>query len=100
MRHFQQSQFEVEALFLAVSEFSMGAQHDLQMAGQVFFGEQIGDAGDAGAFIGGNLEERRILASDFRYGDIAQEAHQLAREMGGAVTFADQFVDQDKNFFA
>ncbi len=77
----------MEALFLAVSEFCMSAEHDLQMPGQVFFGEEIGDAGGAGTFIGGNLEEWRILASDFRYGDVAQEADQLAREMGGAVTF-------------
>ena len=100
MRHFQQSEFEVEALFLAVSEFSMGAQHDLQMAGQVFFGEQIGDAADAGALIGRNLQQRRVLACDLRHRDIAQEAHQLAREMRGTVAFADQFVDQHEDFLA
>ena len=100
MRHFQQSQFEMEALFLAVSEFPMSAQHDLQMPRQVFLAEQIGDAAHAGALIGGNLQERRVFARDLRHRDIAQEAHQLAREMRGTVAFADQFVNQHEDFLA
>ncbi len=52
MRHFQQPQLKVEALFLAVSKFSVGAQHDLQMPRQVFLAEQFGDAAHAGAFVG------------------------------------------------
>ncbi len=100
MRHFQQSQFEVEALFLPVSEFRMRAQHDLQMARQVFLGEQLGDAAYAGALIGRNLQQRRVLARNLRYGGIPEEAQELARKVRGAVSFADQFVNQQKNFFA
>src|SRR6202795_2870314 len=100
MRHFQPSQFEMEALFLAVSEFSMGAQHDLQMPRQVFLAEQLGDAANAGALVGRNLQQARVLARDFRYGHIPQEAYQLAREMRGTVAFADQLVDQDQDLVA
>ncbi len=99
MRHFQQSQFEVEALLLAVSEFSMGAQHDLQMPCQVFLAEEFGDTAHAGALVGRNLQEPRVFARDFRHRDIPQEAHQLAREMGGTVPFADQFIDHHQDFF-
>ena len=75
MRHFQQSQFEVEALLLTVSEFSVGAQHDLQMPRQVFFAEQVGDAARTGSLVGRNLQQRRVFARDLRHRDISQEAH-------------------------
>ena len=90
MRHFQQAEFEVEALFLLVSQLAMGAEHDLQVAGEIFFAEQFGDAGDALAFFAGNLQQGGIFAGNFRDRDIAQEAHHLAGEMRGAVAFADQ----------
>jgi len=41
----------MEALFLAISEFAMGAQHDLQMARQVFLAEQVGNTAGAGTLI-------------------------------------------------
>src|ERR1035441_3602962 len=75
----------MEALFLAVSEFAVGAQHDLEMARQIFLAEQVGDAANAGALIGGNLQQRRILTCDLGYRDIAQEAQQLARKVRGTV---------------
>src|ERR1700732_3987041 len=55
----------METLFLAVSEFSMGAQHDLQMARQVFLAEELGDAAHAGAFIGRNLQRPEALPAIF-----------------------------------
>ena len=100
MRHLQQSQFEVEALFLPVSKFRVRAQHDLQMPRQVFLAEKLGDAADAGAFIGRNLQQRRVLARDLRHRGIPEKAQKLARKMRGAVSFADQLIDQQQNFFA
>jgi hypothetical protein len=52
MSKLQQSQLKMKTLFLAVAKFGVGAQHDLQMPRQVFFAEQLGDAGDASAFVG------------------------------------------------
>ena len=51
MGHFQQAEFEVEALLLLVAEFAVGAQHDLQMAGEILFAEEGGDAGGACALV-------------------------------------------------
>jgi hypothetical protein len=39
MDQLEQSQFQVEALLLAIVKIVKGAQHDLQVAGQLFFGE-------------------------------------------------------------
>ena len=83
MGHFQQAEFQMEALLLPVAEFAVGAQHDLQMAGQVFFAEQVGDAADAGPLVAGNLQQVRIFAGDFRDQGVAQEADQLAAKCAG-----------------
>ena len=39
MGHFEQAEFEMEALLLLVSELAMRAQHDLQMACEILFCE-------------------------------------------------------------
>jgi hypothetical protein len=39
VRHFEQPEFQVEALLLLVSQFAVGSQHDLQMAREIFFAE-------------------------------------------------------------
>ena len=78
MGHFQETQLEMEALLLLVSEFAMRAKHDLEMPGEVFFCEQVGDAGDPGAFFTGDLQERGIFAGDFGDGCVAQETYHLA----------------------
>ena len=38
----KQAELEVEALLLAVAELVEGAEHDLQEAGEFFFGEEHG----------------------------------------------------------
>src|ERR1700730_4204806 len=43
VRHLQQTEFEMEALLLLVSQFAVGAQHDLQMAREIFLAEQFRD---------------------------------------------------------
>ena len=98
--HFQQAEFEVEALLLLVSQFAVSAQHDLQVAREIFFAEQFGDAGNAFAFFAGNLQQGRILAGDLGDGRIAQEANHLAGEVRRAVSFADEMVDLAQDFFA
>ena len=70
------------------------------MARQVFFGKKSAMRRDAGSLVGGNLQKRRILAGDLGHGDVAQKADQLASKVGGAVAFAEQFVDQHENFLA
>ena len=98
--HFQQAEFEVEALFLFVSQFAVSAKHDLQMAREIFFAEPFGDTSDALALFAGNLQQGRIFAGDFRDRGVAQETDHLAGEVRGAVAFADQVIDLAENFFA
>jgi hypothetical protein len=100
VRHFEQAEFEMEALFLFVAELAVSAQHDLQVAREVFFAEQFGDAIDALAFFARNLQQGRILPGNLGDGGVAQETHHLAGEVCGAVTFADEVVDLAKNFVA
>ena len=100
MRHLQKPEFEMEALFLLVSELAMSAQHDLQVAGEVFFPKKIRDSCDAFAFFVGNLQERRIFASDLGHRGVAQESDHLTREMSGAMAFADKMIDLPKDLFA
>ena len=87
----------MEALLLPVSKLAMRTQHDLQMAGQLFFCEQSRDAAHTRPLVGRNLQQRRILPRDLGYRHITQEAHQLARKVCGTVAFAQQFVDQHQN---
>ena len=60
--HLEQAEFEMETLFLFVAELAVGAQHDLQMAREVFFAEQFGYTRDAFAFFAGNLQQGRVLS--------------------------------------
>ena len=89
----------MEALFLLESQFPMGAEHDLQVAGEIFFAKQIGNAANAVAFLAGNLQQGRILAGDLRDCGVAQETHHLAGEVRGAVTFTDQMINVAEDFF-
>ena len=90
----------METLFLLVSQFAVGAEHDLQVSREIFFAEQIGDAGDALAFFTGNLEQGGIFAGNFRHRGVAQEADHLTGEVSGTVAFADEVVDLAEDFFA
>src|SRR5579863_1548207 len=90
----------METLLLFVAEFAVSAQHDLQMAREVFFAEQSGYTRDAFSFFTRNLEEGRVLPGDFRDRGIAQEADHLTREVRGTVALADQVVDLAKHFVA
>ena len=90
----------MKALLLPVSQFAVSAEHDLQVPRQLFFGKQFGNAAYTRSLIGRYLEQRRVFAGDLRYRDVAQESHQLAREMRRTVAFTNQFVDQHKNLVA
>src|SRR5579864_3756 len=90
----------MEALLLFVSELAMSAQHDLQVAGEVFFPKKIRDPCDAFALFAGNLQEHRIFASDLGHRSVAQESDHLTREMSGAMAFADEMIDLPKDLFA
>ena len=57
----EQAQLEMEALLLAVVQVVEGAQDDLQIAGQLFLGEEQGGAGGAGALVGGDLQQLGLL---------------------------------------
>ena len=52
MNQLEQAQFEMKALLLAVVQVVEGAQHDLQIAGELFFGKEQGGARGAGPLIG------------------------------------------------
>ena len=93
VRHFQQAEFEMETLFLLVAQLAMSAEHDLQVAREIFFAEQIRDARDAFALFAGNLEQGGVFAGDLGDRGVAQEADHLTREVSRAVAFADQVVD-------
>ena len=90
----------MEALLLLVTQLTVRAQHDLQMARQVFFAEQFGDPSHAFTLFAGNLQQVRILARDLGDSRITQEANHLPREVGRTVSLADQVVDLTKDFFA
>ena len=87
--HLQQAELKMEALLLLVSQFTMSAQHDLQVASEIFFGEHFCYSSDALAFFAGDLEQRGIFARDFGDGGIAQETYHLSGKVGGAVPLAD-----------
>ena len=65
VRHFQQAEFQMKALFLPVAEFAVRAQHDLQMPRQIFLAEQLGDAGDARPLFAGDLQQGGISCPRF-----------------------------------
>src|SRR5579864_5405964 len=90
----------MEALFLLVSQFAVSAEHDLQVAGEIFFTKPLGDASNALAFFAGNLQQGRIFACNFRDGRVTQETNHLAGKVRGAVTFTNKMINLAKNFFA
>src|SRR4029077_4254492 len=90
----------MEALLLLVTQLAMSAQHDLQMASQVFLAERFSNASNPVTFFAGDLQQSRALACDLGNRGIAQEAHHLPSKMGRAVTFADQMIHSSQNVFA
>src|ERR1700737_1506753 len=78
----------------------MSAQHDLQMAGQVFLAERFSNASNPLTFFAGDLQQSRALTCDLGNRGIAQEAHHLPSKMGRAVAFADQMIHPSQNVFA
>src|SRR5579862_1255424 len=90
----------MEALFLLVSQFTVGAKHDLEMAREVFFAKKFRNPGDTLALFARNLQQGRVFSGDLRDRGIAQKTHQLPREVRWAVAFADEMVDLPQNLFA
>ncbi len=76
----EQSEFEVEALLLAVVEIVEGAEDDLQIAGDFFFREKQGSAGGAGTLVAGDLEKLGLCAAELGHEGVAQIADHLAGE--------------------
>ena len=92
MDQLEQAQFEMEALLLAVIQIVEGAQHDLQIARQLFFGKQQRRARGAGALVGGDLQQLSLLAAQLGHERIAQVAHHLPRQRRRAVAGVQQHV--------
>src|SRR5580698_11024782 len=90
----------MEALLLLVSQLAVSAEHDLEMAREIFFAEHFGNAGDALALFARNLQQERIFAGNFCDGGVPQESDQLAGEVRWAVALADKVVDLTEDFFA
>ena len=90
----------MEALLLPIAKFAVGSEHDLQVACEVFFAEQFGNAANTRALVGRNLQEWRIVAGNLGNRDVAQKTNQLTREMSGAVAFAEQFVHEHQDLLA
>ena len=90
----------MEALLLAVAQFVEGAQHGLEEAGELLFGEARGGAGGAALLVGGDLEEfggRRVgrvfgEAGDLGDEAVAEVADGLAGELGGGVAGVEELV--------
>ena len=93
MDELKQAEFEMEALFLPVVQLVKGAQHDVEVAGQIFFCEEQGGAGGAGAFVGGDLQQLGGFAAETAMSAVAQIANQLPCELRGAVAGVEQRVD-------
>src|SRR5580658_476383 len=70
------------------------------MARQIFLAENFCYTDNALAFFARNLQQRWILARDFRDRCVPQETHHLAGEVRRAVPFADQVVNLAENIFA
>src|SRR5947209_3857706 len=90
----------MEALLLLVSEFSVDAEHDLEEAGEVLFGEYVGDASDASAFVVGNLEQLGIRAAYLCDQSIAEKADHLAGKVGRIMALGEEAVHLAKNVVA
>ena len=88
----EQAQFKMEALLLAVIQIVEGAQHDLQVARQIFFGEQQRSACRACPLVGGDLQQLGLLAVELGHQRVAQVAHHLARQRRGAMSGVQQHV--------
>jgi hypothetical protein len=52
MNQLQQAEFEVEALFLSISQLIESSKHGLQEASQLFFGEERSGPGGAALLVG------------------------------------------------
>ena len=88
-----EAQLEVEALFLPVVQIVEGAQHDLQVARDLFFREEKGSACGAGALVGGDLEEFGLLAAELGHERVTEVAHDLAREGLRAMSSTEEFIE-------
>src|SRR5277367_5580912 len=89
----------MKALLLLVSQFAVRAEHDLQMAGEIFFTEQGGNPLYALTLLARNLQQGRVLSCNFRDSCIAQKSNHLACEVSGAVAFSNQMIDLPQHFF-
>ena len=80
MDQLEHAQFEMEALFLPVVQIVEGPQHDLQIARQLLFGKEKSRSRRTRPFIGGNLQQFRLLAAQLGHQRVAQVADHLPRQ--------------------
>ena len=80
-------------MLLAVVEIVECAKDNLEIAGKLFFGEQEGGTGSAGAFVAGNLEQLSVLAAKTGHKCVAQIANELAGKGTRAVAGVEQDVE-------
>jgi len=63
MHQLEEAEFEVKTLLLAVVQIVEGAQHNLQVAGQLLFGKQQCRTRGAGSLVSGDLQQLGLLAA-------------------------------------
>jgi hypothetical protein len=98
MNELEEPKLEVKALFLAVVEVVKGSQDDLEVAGELFFSEQQGSTGGAGALVTGDLEELSLFAAEAGHEGVAQVADELTGEGTGAVAGVEEHVELGHQF--
>ena len=77
MDELEQAKLKMEALLLAVVQIVECAQHNLQIARDLFFAKEHCGARSAGALVARNLQQFGLLAADFCHQRIAQVANHL-----------------------
>ena len=87
MNQLQETEFEVETLFVLIAEFAVRAEHDLQEAREVLFTELFSDGRDPVGFVLRDLQKGSALARDLGDDRVAQESDHLAREVRRVVAF-------------
>ena len=100
MRQLQQTKLKMKSLLLAIPEFRVGAQHNLQMPRQVFFRKEICDARNAISLVRRNLQQGGVAACNLRYHGIPQKSHQLLGKVHRVLAFAEQAIGGLQDFVA
>src|ERR1700750_762378 len=97
MNQLQQAKLEVKPLLLAIAKFIEGPQHHLQETCEFLFREECCRSRCSSLFIGRDLQKLsggsiHFESDDLRNDTVAQIAHELPRQLRGAVPCVQQIV--------